>query len=622
MQANLKLTSKAFILVAVPLLFQVSFVAALAWLLKDAEQEARRQSDARQVISAAGQLTKCAQDCAVIIYMYKRTRSKSMVERYEAEVAQMREEVQELRNGAVSSEQEKQLAAQIGTLTEQVIAFGHQMLESVRRGDDLDHGPALEDARLGTLEYSSKLMRAVHELGDLEKERNDAQSGKEEQKRQIIWNYLIAGIAFNIGLAIFLALLFTTSTSKRLRLLMDNSMRLASGMALNQPLGGKDEIGQLDRTFHAMAKALQDAAKKERAIVENALDVICSISPDLTFLALSPACEEVFGSTEEALLGSRITELLTPAQGKNLFEAFESIRKGASSPLIDSSIIRPDGSTADIRWSVHWSEQEKSYFCVAHDATAQRQVERLKQEFVSMISHDLRTPLMSVQASLCLLGAGASGQLSASAERNVADAERNVNYIIGLINSLLDVERIASNKLEVSCFPIELRETAETAIQAVQAIADKRQIKVVNQCPETEIYADSGRIVQVLINLVSNALKFSDTGSTIRLTAEELPDAVEIQVIDQGRGIPASHLEAVFARFGQVEKTDSTVKGGAGLGLAICKAIVDAHGGTIGVQSEPGKGSKFWFRLPHQPSITGAANTPSKTDTSPTAGAA
>jgi len=598
MQPNLKLTTKAFILVAVPLLFQVLFVTTLAWLLKGAEEEALRQSNSRQVISSAEQLTKCTQDCAVLIYIYKRTRSKSLLDRYDGSIEEMREQAKELRKAAVADAAEQEMAEKIGNLTEQVISFSHEMLDSIQRGEDLDRGQRLQDARTSILGFSSDLLRAVHQLGDLEKQRNDTQSDKEKQKRQVIWYLLIAGVAFNFVLVIFLAGFFNAGTSKRLRLLMDNSMRLASGKALNERLGGNDEIGQLDRTFHIMAKALQDAARKERAIIENALDVICSVSDDLTFLALSPACEAVFGSSEEDLLGSRITELLMQDQAKDLIETFEHIRKGESGPFVETRVVRPDGTQADVRWSVHWSEPERSYFCVAHDITAQRQIERLKQEFVSMISHDLRTPLMSVQASLCLLSVGASGQLSASAERNVADAERNVNYIIGLINSLLDVERLASNRLEVSCAPIDLKETAETAIQAVRAIADKRKIKLANECPEIEIYADTGRIVQVLINLISNALKFSDPETTIRIAAEQLPDTVEIQVFDEGRGIPQSHLETVFGRFQQVEKSDSTEKGGAGLGLAICKAIVDAHGGTIGVESEPGKGSKFWFRLP------------------------
>jgi signal transduction histidine kinase len=130
-----------------------------------------------------------------------------------------------------------------------------------------------------------------------------------------------------------------------------------------------------------------------------------------------------------------------------------------------------------------------------------------------------------------------------------------------------------------------------------------RGIKV--QCVFTEatVYADAGRMIQVMINLLSNALKFSGEGTTIKVVAEQLDDVVEVQVIDQGRGIPASHLASIFGRFEQVEATDRTLKGGTGLGLAICKAIVEAHGGTIGVESELGHGSKFWFRLPHHAPI-------------------
>jgi signal transduction histidine kinase len=271
---------------------------------------------------------------------------------------------------------------------------------------------------------------------------------------------------------------------------------------------------------------------------------------------------------------------------------------------LETQIRRPENRLVDVRWSVYWSEPERSYFCVARDITAERQVERLKQEFISMISHDLRTPLMSVQASLFLLSAGAKDALSEGMAKNLTQAERNVNYIINLINSLIDVERISSDKLDLNCSNTDLSEIIDTAAQAVKAIAEMRNIKVQCLFTDAEVYVDSGRMIQVMINLLSNALKFSQDGSSIQVVAHELSDEVEVQVIDTGRGIPASHLKSIFGRFEQVEASDSTQKGGSGLGLAICKAIVEAHGGTIGVESEPEKGSRFWFRLPHRVPVT------------------
>jgi signal transduction histidine kinase len=247
---------------------------------------------------------------------------------------------------------------------------------------------------------------------------------------------------------------------------------------------------------------------------------------------------------------------------------------------------------------VHWSTIEKSFYCVASDITARREVERLKQEFISMMSHDLRTPLMSIQASLALLGAGASGQLQPSAAKNVQDAERNISYIISLINSLIDVERIETSKLQIYISLTSLTPVLENAVQAVRGLAANKGIELSFRSLDVELEIDSDRIVQVLINLISNALKFSPRDTKISVYAKVVGDEVEICVADQGRGIAEGDLEVVFERFAQVEEADAREKKGSGLGLAICKAIVEAHHGTIGVRSRLGEGTTFWFRVP------------------------
>jgi PAS domain S-box-containing protein len=521
-----------------------------------------------------------------------------MLGKYRDATGRMRQQAADLQELAVDPEEHRS-ADKIAIIANQGIMFGDRIVEHMK-GKDI--GPE-SLARLDLLQFSGSLLKEIHVLADVEQKRSDEQSRSEHQKRQIIWDLLIAGLIFNFALALSLARYFNAATTSRLTTVVDNSLRLAAGKELNPQLKGRDEIAQLDKVFHQMAQALVEAQKKERAIVENALDVICSVRENMAFAAVSPASKAVFGYEPEDLIGKRITEIVPSDEAQTLSKMFAQVKAGEAGPSVESRVKRTDDALVDVRWSVHWSEEEQSFFCVARDITAERQIERLKQEFVSMISHDLRTPLMSVQASLFLLSAGASGNLPDGAAKNVADAERNVSYIIGLINSLIDIERLATDKLELNCAPTDLCEIIDTAAQAVQAIADTRKIKIECVFTDAEVYADSGRMIQVMINLLSNALKFSGEGTTIKVDIKELEKEVEVQVIDQGRGIPASHLDKVFSRFEQVEESDSKEKGGAGLGLAICKAIVEAHGGSIGVDSEPGKGSKFWFRLPHHAAV-------------------
>jgi two-component system, OmpR family, sensor histidine kinase VicK len=167
-----------------------------------------------------------------------------------------------------------------------------------------------------------------------------------------------------------------------------------------------------------------------------------------------------------------------------------------------------------------------------------------------------------------------------------------------MINTLLDVERMESGNMEMNKEVAEISTIVSQAVNSVGYLAEKSGIKIVSEFEPIEAFADAGSLVQVMVNLLANAIKFSPSGSTITISALETPHFIEVRVSDQGRGIPKDALPSVFDRFKQVEASDRTEKGGSGLGLAICKSIIEAHGGIIGVESAEGKGTTFWWRLP------------------------
>jgi CheY-like chemotaxis protein len=244
--------------------------------------------------------------------------------------------------------------------------------------------------------------------------------------------------------------------------------------------------------------------------------------------------------------------------------------------------------------------------------TERREVDRLKREFVSSISHELRTPLTSIRGSLGLLAGGVFGPLSPDATEIVAVAERNVVRLIALINDILDLERLDGGRLEMRFESSRAGAIVERSLEAVRSFADQSKVAlVVDPVPSTvRVRADADRLVQVLVNLVSNAVKFSPSGSAVTIRVVLTPGMAEFQVEDRGRGVPPALREAIFERYRQVEASDSRSKGGAGLGLAICKAIVEQHGGSIGVRDAAETGSLFWFRIPlvstNRPSLSGS----------------
>lgn len=236
---------------------------------------------------------------------------------------------------------------------------------------------------------------------------------------------------------------------------------------------------------------------------------------------------------------------------------------------------------------------------VFHDmASSLRQAEVIKREFVQMISHDLRTPLTAILGTFELLSSGAYGKLSERGQTRVLDAERESERLIGMINELLDIDRLESGHMQLLCEDVELQPILRRAGEAVAVIADNKKLKLELTEENPEVYVDEDRIVQILINLLGNAVKYSPEGGLIKVCAEREKDFVRVDVIDQGPGIPKKDKKVIFERFKQIEDADYKRSGSSGLGLAICKALVESHGGMIAVDSEVGHGSRFWFTIP------------------------
>ncbi|MBX9692877.1 MAG: PAS domain-containing sensor histidine kinase, partial [Cyanobacteria bacterium] len=244
------------------------------------------------------------------------------------------------------------------------------------------------------------------------------------------------------------------------------------------------------------------------------------------------------------------------------------------------------------------THEGERYMANILDVSERREVERLKKEFVSTVSHELRTPLTSIRGSLTLLSVGAIGKLPEQAQKVVAIAERNTIRLIGLINDILDIEKLEAGKLDMVFDNTSISDILERSEQSVSSFASNNGVKLEILPSDALVFADGDRIVQVLVNLLSNAIKFSENGQTVTVVVENAAGFVQVKVIDRGRGIPEKFKKLLFQRFQQVEASDAKKKGGTGLGLAICKGIIEQHGGQIGVESQEGKGSTFWFRVP------------------------
>ena len=244
---------------------------------------------------------------------------------------------------------------------------------------------------------------------------------------------------------------------------------------------------------------------------------------------------------------------------------------------------------------------------------ARRQAEEKKDELISIVSHELRTPLACIKTALELLSTGHYGALEAKGHQFIDIALMNTERLLRLLNDLLDLERIEAG-IDLTCREnCNIADLMEQAVDSLQAMAEQAQVTLSVSTVPVKRYVNPDHIIQVLTNLLSNAIKFSPPGSTVWLTAQlQAPPGEKAQsdpicqnllmsVKDRGRGIPSDKLESIFGRFEQVYPSDSHQKGGSGLGLTICRSIVEQYGGQIWVESSLGGGSTFYFTLPGLP---------------------
>ena len=224
---------------------------------------------------------------------------------------------------------------------------------------------------------------------------------------------------------------------------------------------------------------------------------------------------------------------------------------------------------------------------------------RLENEFISLVSHELRTPMTSTIGALDLLNSGQLGTLSDRGKNILQVAIRNSERLIRLVNDILDLERMKSGKIAIEPSPCNLKTLMVQATDTMQGMATKARVRLILEEPNDIILdLDSDRILQTLTNLISNGIKFTEPGGTVKLKAIIIGNNCQITVRDTGRGIPQNKLESIFERFQQVDASDSRSKGGTGLGLAICRHIIEGHDGKIWVESVLGEGSTFYIQLP------------------------
>ena len=375
--------------------------------------------------------------------------------------------------------------------------------------------------------------------------------------------------------------------------------------ALEQAVAARTEALERDiARRERVERELRTSEARYRHLVENASDLIVQTDGRGIIRYANEAASRLFGLAPEAMEGMPFLRLVRPdaRRGACRFYA-DQLRRRQAASYQELPAVTGDGRELWLELSVRltWEGGRLTAAqAVGRDVTERRQGERLKDEFISVASHELRTPLTSIRAALGLLESGLMDKQPERARHTLRIATRNSERLARLLNDILDLERLNSGAVRVERRPYDVAEVMNQAAETVRVAAEAAGVLLVVAPARATACLDADRMCQVLVNLLGNAVKFSPAGGTVWLAAAQDEGGVTFTVRDQGRGIPADKLDAVFQRFTQVDVSDARDKGGSGLGLAICRTIVEQHGGRIWVESREGAGSVFTVRLPRQ----------------------
>ncbi len=596
MHLRISLFHKGLILVAVPLIFELISYSVLADLYNRAQEEARKAEKARQISDTINLIVRDFYDMLTTLKSAALAQDARVKARKDAMVAKALQDMRFVSELVKDDASASALMNQVQERARDADNSLDAMNAAFNRGDMEEFIRLQKSLNVRLKQIVSpellSLARSQHEIGDKSPER-------QAYYRQLISQQLSVAIGFSVILTIVLAVIVSKGITRRLAVLSENSQRLARNEQLLPSLSGHDEIAQLDQVFHKMAEALARAIHVERALIDNANDVICSIDKQGKFAAINPAAVKILGYEPKELLAKPYVELVLPEDKDHVKGCMENLLKSHGQEIIETRMIRKDGKPVDILFSVYWSGEEETYFCVLHDVTERKEAERIKQEVIAMVSHDLRTPLTAVRHLHEMLVLGKAGELPDSAQTLVLRADSASRRMLTLINDLLEIEKIRARKMQLNKTEIPVANLFDSCLQIIAPLAEEKSLKIEVADTVIDVFADPDRIAQVLVNIASNAVKYSPPGGTIKFAASIKDKAVEVRIQDEGRGVPKEMQEAIFNRFQQVQDIDSTQMNGTGLGLAICKAIVELHGGTIVVESpQDAVGSIFIFTIP------------------------
>ena len=347
------------------------------------------------------------------------------------------------------------------------------------------------------------------------------------------------------------------------------------------------------------------------------IDMLCIVGFDGYFKRLNPTWEKTLGHATEDLLATPYVDFIHAEDRESTVREAEKLRAGAETISFENRYRCRDGSYKWLLWSATPLPRQQMIYAAARDITERKRAEetlklakeeaervsRFKDQFLSTMSHELRTPLNAVLGFSDLLTDARYGPLNERQRRYITHIHTGGQHLLRLINDILDLSKIEAGRLELAIENVPVERTIREVLDVVRPLAEKKSQTVSYEAePTLAVRADSTRLKQVLINLVGNAIKFTPNGGSIKLAGRLIEGKVRLEVRDNGPGIPPEEKKRIFEAFYRLHQSAKTQEG-TGLGLAITQRLVELHGAELGLESQPGQGSCFYFSLPFVPAL-------------------
>jgi len=427
-------------------------------------------------------------------------------------------------------------------------------------------------------------------------------SDNKAELEDLNWNLLtilIRAIFFALVVAVLLSFLLSKTITTPVERLRDQATRIAAGdFGERAEVASTDEIGALTETFNEMAEALETTLREvdeERnkldTLFKHMADGVVAFSSDGKLLHKNPAAEEMLG---RELTGELSYADIFPNTSFRHEDLSEDGRFMELDYIAGSRVLKMYLAPIMV------GEGTQGVMAVLHDITAQQKLDQSRREFVANVSHELRTPLTNIKGYTETLIDGGDA-LDAETRKTFLDVVYNESDRMSrIVKDLLTLSRLDSSHMEMNMERMDIVGCARAAVQSMKLEAENQQITLSSDLPQRlpEIFGDKTRLEQVILNLVSNAVKYNRAGGSVTVSGGTVDKKVFIRVEDTGLGIPEEDIGRLFERFYRVDKARSRQRGGTGLGLAISKEIAEHHGGTITAESVYGKGSTFTLLLP------------------------